>query len=1575
MTTPRRLQLASATLVLFAAAAHVWGDSAASKRTAPNSLAAAIRTPDVNAEEIGSRFAQQTVVTYQPANGDEYFALQLKAILPPSQPRPRDVLVLIDTTASQAGRPLANARLVLDELAKAAKSDDRLDVWTVNTPDTTRSLTGGFKSVRSPKIAETSDYLTKKEYAAGAADLKNAIKKSLRDFGNRSDRQQVVLFLGDGESCLNPLTASDRSALAAEMTSREIAFFAVPLGTRLDAANLHGLASGTGGAVVRLLGEESPEKFIPKLTASFDAPIFYPSKTTFSAEVAEALPTKLPPLRGDAPALVAGLLKGSAKTIAVTAEGTLAGKRHTLTVSEAVPAPDASNYFLARLIGQWQASDRSAPALIRADRSLALTYEQVRLARDEVLTQAHWALSQNQLEAAAKLFDAALKFDPKDAEPTTGLRLVARLKDGKITRDQLREQLSDPKQMALRIGKGDGATVRLTQDQMAKLVGQDPPPQVPPPPAADALPPPTPSPAAPPSGDLLEQERRRRLVQEQQVTQVVDDVIARARREVNVDPDVAYDLLKRQLSSVRENTDLSERVRATLAARLEGSLRAAVAEGTRIRQAQQAELQRRLADEARRSAEAAVANEQDMIRERIRAFGALMNQARYEEAYKEALVLQQEQVSKGRPVPISATAAYGMSLNAANLREWEELRRIKEDRYLLTMLQVDRSHVPFPDEPPVAFPPAATWRELTAMRKDKYDAIGLEGPASRGAIKIRDMLNNPVSLDKAVEGSPLKDVLEYLSERYGLTFIVDTQAFEQAGVGGGRNVQETPVNLPRMPGVTLATVLRFLLAQVNGTYLIRRDYVEITTTDRSIAEKAVRAYPVADLVIPIPNAINQANLSQNLQVLGSSLSANGQAIFGAAGGGQALGFNGALGALGVLGPLGALGAAGGGVQGGGGIVGAIAGGGASGSGFSGALGFGGGNGQTNLGFGGGVLGFGGGQQGQFGNLGGQFGIQGGDTSSILIELIQDVIAPKEWQTRAARYLFNNVQVQSDEEQPLLNPDLLNSLGYYQPARALVVRATSRIQTRVGGLIGAPAPGPGGRGALDRPGADAVVIRPGDRSNRGATPATATANRDTNPRAGTPDVHEQVGGALNALRQARADRDPEKVWNDAFEKNLLKPRNVIAVADCLAVGDKFDEVVALLKADLRKGVIAEPCVFDALAMALKASGGSPEERERVLLSVIDLDPKNPRSYLQAAEAMHDLGKETQALAFCKRAAALEPNSADPYAQSLVYLTGAKTVDSDAVQWAAGNLIARDWSADRDLNRVKAQQALADAVSRLKAAGRAGEADRVQAALDKDKRRDLMIEAVWTDLADLDLEVTEPTGAVCGPRQPQSTGGGLWRGDQIMAPDRDEKYRETYTAAEAFSGAYEVRVKKVWGQPLGDKVTIRVTRRQGTPEQTQELHRLTFGSDGVAALNINLDNGRRTALASVPPPAPRKTERSARAAKGGPDRVYNLLRMMSDPVYSGMNKQAMMSGGAGESAPSAMSMLDAPPASYQAEVVHQNKLVNDDTTHTGAEIMGRAVFSPEQGTMTVHMAPVFQTASDRADVKLTAIPGGQ
>src|SRR5205085_2195733 len=110
------------------------------------------------------------------------------------------------------------------------------------------------------------------------------------------------------------------------------------------------------------------------------------------------------------------------------------------------------------------------------------------------------------------------------------------------------------------------------------------------------------------------------------------------------------------------------------------------------------------------------ANE-ERIRERLRVFSNLMSRAREREAYIQANEIRQDLVNQGLPVPVAVTASYYVGLNAYNLREEQELRRIREERFLAVLLQVEKSHIPFPDEPPVEFPAPAVWQELTKLRK------------------------------------------------------------------------------------------------------------------------------------------------------------------------------------------------------------------------------------------------------------------------------------------------------------------------------------------------------------------------------------------------------------------------------------------------------------------------------------------------------------------------------------------------------------------------------------------------------------------------------------------------------------------------------------------------------------------------------------------------------------------------------------------------------------------------------------------------------------------------------------------
>src|SRR5262249_29720480 len=157
---------------------------------------------------------------------------------------------------------------------------------------------GGFKA--GDKL-EAAFKTFAQDYPSGSVDLKNGLADAIKSFELDPSRQRLILFFGDGKSIANPLGDADRAALCDQMVRSEIAFFAVPLGTDMDPTTLHSLVSGTGGKVVRSLVSDSPESLVLRLKEAFAEPILYPTTFTPPDGATDILPTRLPPLRADAP--------------------------------------------------------------------------------------------------------------------------------------------------------------------------------------------------------------------------------------------------------------------------------------------------------------------------------------------------------------------------------------------------------------------------------------------------------------------------------------------------------------------------------------------------------------------------------------------------------------------------------------------------------------------------------------------------------------------------------------------------------------------------------------------------------------------------------------------------------------------------------------------------------------------------------------------------------------------------------------------------------------------------------------------------------------------------------------------------------------------------------------------------------------------------------------------------------------------------------------------------------------------------------------------------------------------------
>ena len=446
-------------------------------------------------------------------------------------------------------------------------------------------------------------------------------------------------------------------------------------------------------------------------------------------------------------------------------------------------------------------------------------------------------------------------------------------------------------------------------------------------------------------------------------------------------------------------------------------------------------------------------------------------------------------------------------------------------------------------------------------------------------------------------------------------------------------------------------------------------------------------------------------------------------------------------------------------------------------------------------------------------------------------------------------------------------------------------------------------------------------------------------------------------------------DPTKVWNESFARGGVDAGLVIATADFLFESGEFKHAAELLKANLRHGVVVRPWVFEALAIALEASGGDPEDIRRARLSGIALDPNDAQGFMSAARAMADRGEYDRALSFCKQAAQLEPNDYHPYEVALTYAESAK--DPAAMEWAVGQLVSQDWPVDNALIQKSAQKRLVSLADKLKIEHRGKEANQLEAALQRLNQRDLIIQLVWDNaantLCELELKIKEPCGSVCSLDQKQTPGGGIMLGYNLT----DKEPNSQYIAAQAFSGEYEITVSRVYGQPLGNRARLIITQNAGTKDQSRRIEIIKL--DNNAPVKINLKEGRRTDLAAVSPAARERHSPQASAEKGGS--AFDDLRSVANPNYFGAVSSGPRGGaGAPNQMPSALAAKDSQNKEAASMAPIAQNAVNP--AGGGVQMTTQVRMSADQRSMDMVIRPFFDMANraNRPAVNLSGIPGG-
>jgi len=410
----------------------------------------------------------------------------------------------------------------------------------------------------------------------------------------------------------------------------------------------------------------------------------------------------------------------------------------------------------------------------------------------------------------------------------------------------------------------------------------------------------------------------------------------------------------------------------------------------------------------------------------------------------------------------------------------------------------------------------------------------------------------------------------------------------------------------------------------------------------------------------------------------------------------------------------------------------------------------------------------------------------------------------------------------------------------------------------GGAFNVPAAGlPNGAAGQGFPLFRVTDDRDSDRESNESTDASsqsdaekATAKVAARPAAKETDLGEarRADDSSVILREGadpiildHGDTDPEASWNSHFATHQEKPEVVRATVRELVRKRQFAEVIAMVSAALRNAH-AQPWMYEALSLAMRAEGRSDEEIERTMMSALDFT-NDPNEVLYLGTHLARTGMQRRAIEVFQRAAELAPWRHEPYLHGL---RAAQQIDDlDALQWATTGVLERAWPKERAEVWHTARRIAESVIADLESNGEKQRAAEFASAVKEAMRRDCVVIVSWTGEADVDLMVKEPAGTICSSHNPQTTSGGMLLGDAYPSSESaegGEVLQEVYVCPEGFDGDYEVMIRGVWGKPAAGRVTVDIYKHfQG--DRTEHARKSVPLADGDTMVSFALENGRR------------------------------------------------------------------------------------------------------------------------------------
>jgi len=728
---------------------------------------------------------------------------------------PTQIIVLVDTSASQIGRHRQRSLDALAGLREKARPTDRFAITAVDVGST--PLTEGFHAPNDEALAAAARGLDART-PLGSTDLVAVLEEAVARFDGPGQRS--IVYIGDGPA-VNGVDPEDFARTIDLLRSNRISVSSLGIGPAVNWQCLAALAANTGGMLVIPTDKDDAKAAGARVASLAVQMVSWPGETTLSSEGADKpprmLPSRLPPLRGDRDSivLIEGTLKGAKLEIAI-------GEASPVTLDVPAAQPVSENAYLVELARNARGSDGLFLPVVGRE-GLAAVRDLVRGEAASLAALSAQAEAAGAHASATRLADAALRRDPDNQEAG-------------IVREVAQRRVAD-----------------------------------------DGLPPPSGMLEEEAADDLADIDRARR-VEGNALEQDAAVRIREARQLLTSDPRQARENLKQLQEELREADALDAGPRERLLGQLEMRIREADVrlrekEGRDLASERRAAIGRermRLVGELQRR--------EDKIRQLTEKYNALVEEGirvGYSQpqeypavingeavigadpptrAFEEAERVAGEEIAReapalyaNSPIPMTARVVGRTAPLVAQILDYDahnwRTRRDHQRGFMDTLQQVDAAAIPFPDDPPIIYPTAERWRTITKMR-EKYKSVDLTKPGSKER-EIYEAIEKPVSSWEFNE-SPLRDVERAIEDQFDIPVEIDGRALEDLGLD-----LDTPVTQNSISGISLRSALKRLLGPIDLAYIVKDEVLLITTKEKAQENLVVKVYPVADLVLPI----------------------------------------------------------------------------------------------------------------------------------------------------------------------------------------------------------------------------------------------------------------------------------------------------------------------------------------------------------------------------------------------------------------------------------------------------------------------------------------------------------------------------------------------------------------------------------------------------------------------------------------------------------------------------------------------------------------------------------------------------